>query len=107
MEVALVEAPPVLAQGRSRVKSLRLADGSEISCDTVAQGAAPAPSPDLLRALGVGVDWDPAIQAFAPRVTADGTTRVAGLFAAGEVARPVTAAEAAAWGRRAGEAARG
>jgi sarcosine oxidase subunit alpha len=107
MEVALVDAPPVLAQGRSRVKSLRLADGSEIPCDTVAQGGAPAPSPDLLRALGVGVDWDPAIQAFAPRVADDGTTRIAGLFAAGEVARPVTAAEAAAWGRRAGEAARG
>jgi succinate dehydrogenase/fumarate reductase flavoprotein subunit len=65
------------------------------------------PSPDLLRALGVGVDWKPAIQAFAPRVADDGTTPVAGLFAAGEVARPVSAAEAAAWGRRAGEAARG
>jgi sarcosine oxidase subunit alpha len=107
IEVALVDATPLLARGRNRVTSLRFADGSELRCDTVAQGAAPAPAPDLLRALGVGVDWDRAIQAFAPRVAGDGTTPVAGLFAAGEVARPVTAAEAAAWGRRAGEAARG
>jgi len=107
MEAVLVEPPPTRATGRSRVKSLRLADGSEIACDTVAQGAPPAPSPDLLRALGVGVDWNPAFEAFAPRVAEDGTTQVAGLLAAGEVARPVGAAEAAAWGRRAGEAARG
>ena len=107
MEAVLVDPPPTRATGRSRVKSLGLADGSEIRCDTVAQGAPPAPSPDLLRALGVGVDWNPAFEAFAPRVADDGTTPVAGLFAAGEVARPVSAAEAAAWGRRAGEAARG
>jgi len=107
MEAALVNPPPTRATGRSRVKSLRLADGSEIPCDTVAQGAPPAPSPDLLRALGVGVDWNPAFEAFAPRVSDGGSTQVAGLFAAGEVARPVSAAEAAAWGRRAGEAARG
>ena len=62
---------------------------------------------DLLRALGVGVDWDPAIEAFAPRVAPDGSTAIAGLLAAGEVARPVSAAEAASWGRRAGEVARG
>jgi len=107
MEALLVDRPPTRAVGRSRVTSLRLADGSEMSCDTVAQGAPPAPSPDLLRALGVGVDWNPAVEAFAPRVAEDGTTPVAGLFAAGEVARPVSAAAAAAWGRRAGEAARG
>jgi thioredoxin reductase len=107
MEALLVDPPPTRATGRSRVTSLRLADGSQIPCDTVAQGAPPAPSPDLLRALGVGVDWNPAIEAFAPRVADDGTTQVAGLFAAGEVARPVSGAEAAAWGRRAGEAARG
>jgi hypothetical protein len=65
------------------------------------------PAPDLLRALGVGVDWDPVVEAFAPRVGDDGRTTVPGLLAAGEVARPVTASEAAAWGRRAGEAARG
>jgi sarcosine oxidase subunit alpha len=107
MEAVLVAQPPTRATGRSRVASLRLADGSKIPCDTVAQGASPAPSPDLLRALGVGVEWNPAFEAFAPRVADDGTTKVAGLFAAGEVARPVSGAEAAAWGRRAGEAARG
>jgi sarcosine oxidase subunit alpha len=107
MEAVPVAQPPTRATGRSRVASLRLADGSKIPCDTVAQGASPAPSPDLLRALGVGVEWNPAFEAFAPRVADDGTTKVAGLFAAGEVARPVSGAEAAAWGRRAGEAARG
>lgn len=107
MESVLLAQSPTRAAGRSRVTSLRFADGSKIPCDTVAQGASPAPSPDLLRALGVGVDWNPALEAFAPRVAGDGTTPVAGLFAAGEVARPVSVAEAAAWGRRAGEAARG
>ncbi len=53
------------------------------------------------------MDWDAELEAFAPRVGADGFTAVKGLFAAGEVARPVTAGEAAAWGLRAGEAARG
>ena len=89
------------------MRSLRLADGTDLPCDVVAQGEPPTPAPDLLRALGVGVDWDPAIEAFAPRVAPDGSTAIAGLFAAGEVARPVSAAEAASWGRRAGEVARG
>jgi thioredoxin reductase len=57
--------------------------------------------------MGVGVDWDPAIEAFAPRVAEGGATSVPGLFAAGEVARPVPAREALSWGRRAGEAALG
>jgi sarcosine oxidase subunit alpha len=107
MVATLVDGPPLQATGRRRVRSLRFAGAPEIRCDTVAQGAPPAPAPDLLRALGVGVDWDPAIQAFAPRVSPDGSTSRPGLFAAGEVARPVTASEAASWGRRAGEAAGG
>lgn len=107
MEALHLPSPPVLATGRRRVASIRLADGTELPCDTVAQGAPPDPAPDLLRALGVGVDWDPTLAAFTPRVSADGTTSRPGLFAAGEVARPVSAVEAAAWGRRAGEAARG
>jgi thioredoxin reductase len=107
VEAAIPPARVEAALGRFRVKGLRLAGGLEMACDAVAQGEPPAPAPDLLRALGVGVDWDPAIAAFAPRVGTDGTTSVPGLLAAGEVARPVTASEAAAWGRRAGEAARG
>jgi sarcosine oxidase subunit alpha len=107
MEVAPVALAPRSAEGRGRVRALLLADGERLPCDTVAQGAPPDPAPELLRALGVGVDWDPVLEAFAPRVSADGATAVAGLFAAGEAARPVGAAEAAEWGRRAGEAARG
>jgi sarcosine oxidase subunit alpha len=107
LEAPRVPGPVSLARGRSRVRSLLLADGADLPCDVVAQCDPPTPAPDLLRALGVGVDWDPALEAFAPRVAPDGSTAVAGLLAAGEVARPVSAAEAVAWGRRAGESARG
>ncbi len=107
LDATQVAGPVALALGRGRVRSLRFRDGPDLPCDAVAQGEPPTPAPDLLRALGVGVDWDPSIEAFAPRVAADGTTPVAGLLAAGEVARPVSAADAVAWGRRAGEAARG
>ena len=107
LEATQVTGSVALARGRSRVKSLRLDDGTDLACDVVAQGEPPTPAPDLLRALGVGVQWDPDIEAFAPRVSADGSTSIPGLLAAGEVARPVSAIEAVAWGRRAGEAALG
>jgi sarcosine oxidase, subunit alpha len=107
IEATWVEAPVVLARGRGRVRELVLEDGSRLRCDAVAQGESPVPAPDLLRALGVGVDWDPVVEAFAPRVDDDGRTAVPGLLAAGEVARPVPAVAAVAWGRRAGEAALG
>ena len=105
MEVFGVPGEVRRARGRSRVRALVLADGSDLACDTVVQGAPPAPVPELLRALGVGVDWDAAAGAFVPRVGADGTTAVPGLLAAGEAVRPVGAAEAASRGRRAGQAA--
>jgi sarcosine oxidase, subunit alpha len=107
MEVARVAGEVRAAVGRRRVRALRLADGGRLACDTVAAAAVPSPAPDLLRALGVAVDWDAALSAFAPRVAHDGTTAVPGFLAAGEVAAPVSAAEAAAWGRRTGEACRG
>jgi sarcosine oxidase subunit alpha len=107
VESIRVAAPVIAARGRVRVRELVLEDGSRLRCDTVAQAEPPVPAPDLLRALGVAVDWDPVLEAFTPRVADDGTTAVGGLLAAGEVARPSTAAEAIAWGRRAGEAARG
>jgi sarcosine oxidase subunit alpha len=107
LDATPVTGAVLLGQGRGRVRSLRLADGTDLPCDVVAQGEPPTPAPDLLRALGVGVDWDPASEAFAPRVAPDGSTAIPGLLAAGEVARPVSAAEAASWGRRAGEVARG
>jgi hypothetical protein len=57
--------------------------------------------------VGVPVDWDASLGAFAPRVAEDGSTAAPGIRAAGEVAAPVTSDGAAAWGRRAGEACRG
>jgi len=107
MEVERVAFEVARARGRARVRSLVLADGRTVACDTVADGRAPAPSPRLLRVLGVPVGWEAALEAFVPAVEDSGATPVPGLFAAGEVARPVDAAGAAAWGRRAGEAARG
>jgi sarcosine oxidase subunit alpha len=105
VEVARVRAGVRRARGRARVRGLVLDDGTALRCDTLAQGEPPAPSPELLRALGVGVDWDAAAGGFVPRVAEDGTTAVPGLLAAGEAVRPVGAAGAAAAGRRAGEAA--
>ena len=102
-----VSGPVAAARGRGRVGTIQLVDGAELACDVDAQGEPPGPAPELLRALGVGVDRDPVVEAFAPRVARDGATSVPGLFAAGEVARPVPAPEALAWGRRAGEAALG
>ena len=107
LDATQVPGPVDLARGRGRVRFLRLAGGAILPCDAVAQGEPPTPAPELLRALGVGVDWSAASEAFEPRVSPDGTTSVPGLLAAGEVARPVSAAEAITWGRRAGEAARG
>ena len=107
MDVERVTGEVSSARGRSRVRGLVLADAPALTCDTVAQGRAPAPAPELLRALGVPVEWDASLGHFSPAVADSGATPVPGLFAAGEVARPVDAAEAADWGRRAGEAARG
>lgn len=105
IDSARVVGPVAAARGRGRVRALRLVDGSDLRCDVVAQGEPPCPAPEFLRALGVGVDWDPVIEAFAPRVAPDGATSIPGLFAAGEVARPVPADEAIRSGRRTGEAA--
>ena len=74
LDAIQVGEPVDLARGRGRVRSLRLASGDTLACDAVAQGEPPMPAPDLLRALGVGVDWSAASEAFEPRVATDGTT---------------------------------
>lgn len=107
MEVEALEGAIRASEGRRRLRALELADGRVVACDTLMVAGPPIPSADLLRSLGVGVDWDGEAGAFRPRVAADGVTAASGVWAAGEVAAPVGAGAAAAWGQRAGEAARG
>jgi len=92
--------------GHARVRALELPD-RRIRCDTIAVAAPPAPAAEFARELGAEVALDAAAGAFAVRVAATGATSVPGLFAAGEVTGAMGAAQAAAAGRRAGEAARG
>jgi sarcosine oxidase subunit alpha len=97
------------ALGRGRVRALQCEDGTRfnVPCDLVAVVAPPAPATDLARLLGAAAPFDPACGAFALAVDAAGRTGVPGLLAAGEVTGAMDAAQAAAAGRRAGEAARG
>ncbi len=99
------EAKRVL--GRGRVSGLQLDELRTLDCDTVAVVAPPAPATDLARQLGAAVRFDPGCGGFALAVDGAGRTSVPGLFAAGEVTGATGAAQAAAQGRAAGEAARG
>ncbi|HEU4383730.1 MAG TPA: 2Fe-2S iron-sulfur cluster-binding protein [Anaeromyxobacteraceae bacterium] len=107
METAVTGAAPARARGRRRVTALDLANGLRLECDTVAVCGPPAPACDLAREAGAAVAFDAALGAFAVRAGPDGATGVPGLWAAGETTGALGAGEAAAAGRRAGEAARG
>jgi sarcosine oxidase subunit alpha len=91
--------------GRTHLRAL-VTPGHRIPCDAVAVTDA-APALELGRALGAPIGWDGARAALALACGPHGQTGVPCLFAAGEVCAPVSAAEAAEAGRRAGEAARG
>ncbi len=107
MAARAVAGPVKQALGRARIAGLVLADGAELLCDTLAVKAPPSPACELAREAGAAVTLDVRLGAHAVRAGPDGDTGVAGLWAAGEVTGPCTAREAAAAGRRAGEAARG
>jgi sarcosine oxidase subunit alpha len=107
MEAVAAKAAPARARGRRRVTALDLADGTRLECDTLAACAPPAPACELAREAGAAVAFDAALGAFAVRAGPDGATGVPGLWVAGEAAGSAGAGEAAAAGRRAGEAARG
>jgi sarcosine oxidase subunit alpha len=96
---------PVAARGRGRVAALELAGGTTVRCDTVAVVGRGSPAADLLRAAGVRCALDPLTGAL--RVLAAGPEVAPGVYAAGEVLAPMSAGDAAAAGRRAGEAALG
>ncbi len=107
MVAAATAAAPRRARGRGRIEALDLSGGTRLSCDTVAACAPPAPSCEIARQAGAAVAFDVALGAFAVRTGPDGATGVPGLWVAGEAAGRAGAGEAAAAGRRAGEAARG
>ncbi len=107
MVAVATAAAPLRARGRARIEGLDLAGGTRLPCDTVAACAPPAPSCELAREAGAAVAFDAAVDAFAVLAGPDGATGVPGLWVAGEAAGPAGAGEAAAAGRRAGEAARG
>jgi NADPH-dependent 2,4-dienoyl-CoA reductase/sulfur reductase-like enzyme len=96
---------PVRAHGRTWVHALnvRTPEGRErrVDCDAVVVSLPPSPAFELLRQAGVKVTYRPELGSFAPVVEPDGRTAAAGIWAAGDVVRPGTAAEAAISGRRA------
>jgi len=92
--------------GRGRVRGLAVEGRGRVRCDVVAVATPPVPATDLARALGAGVRWDAALEAFAVAAGADGATGVPGLWVAGEATGAASAAEALEAGRRAGRAAR-
>jgi sarcosine oxidase subunit alpha len=103
--IEVVETPAIQAAlGRRRVAGVVLARGGRIACDTLVWCGSRAPASDLPRQAGATVELD---EDGGWRVNADaaGGTGIEGLRVAGEVVRAMSAAEAAAAGRRAGEAA--
>jgi sarcosine oxidase subunit alpha len=99
-----VQGTPVRVHGRTWVHGLsyREAGGRErrVDCDALIVSLPPTPAFELLRQAGVKISWRPELATFAPEVEGDGRTAVAGIFAAGDLVRPGTAAEAAESGRR-------
>ncbi len=93
------------AHGGQRVGAASLAGGARLACDTIVFAGARAPASELARQAGAAVELDAASGGWRVRVDRDGRTGVRGLLAAGEVTGHMSAAEAAAGGRRAGEAA--
>ena len=100
-----MQGAPLRAHGRTWVHGLsyRDAGGRErrVSCDAVVISLPPSPAFELLRQAGVKISFRPELGTFAPEVEPDGRTTVAGIWAAGDLVRPGTAAEAAESGRRA------
>jgi sarcosine oxidase subunit alpha len=106
-EAIAVGAEPMRVHGLRRVEAVtvRAMEREEkLKCDVVALCGVTMPSFELARAGGAKVAWDAAVKAFVVEADERGRTANAALFVAGEAARPMTAAAAAAHGRAAAEA---
>src|SRR5262249_39750539 len=100
-----VQGAPLRVHGRTwgHGLSYREAGGRQrrLHCDAGVLSPPPTPAFELLRQAGVKISWRPELATFVPEVESDGRTPVAGIWAAGDLARPGTAVEAAESGRRA------
>jgi NADPH-dependent 2,4-dienoyl-CoA reductase/sulfur reductase-like enzyme len=104
MKAEVVAGEVTRGRGGRRLAALELADGRRIRCDTLAVATPRMPAAELAREVGAALELDATTGAFRVRPEPDG--RIAHAFwAAGEVAGPLGAADAAEAGRRAGEAA--
>jgi sarcosine oxidase subunit alpha len=92
------------ARGGRRLAAVDLADGRRVRCDTLAVATPRMPAAELAREAGAELELDPATGAFRVKPGPDGAV-APGIWAAGELCGPCSAAEAALAGRRAGEAA--
>jgi sarcosine oxidase subunit alpha len=104
MHAELAGDEVVKAHGRRQLARVALADGRTIACDTLAVATPRAPAAELAREAGAALELDPLSGAAWVKTDAAGLV-APGVFAAGEVTGPCSAAEAAEAGRRAGEAA--
>jgi thioredoxin reductase len=73
-----------------------------VDCDSIVVSLRPTPAFELLRQAGVKIAYRPELGTFAPEVQPEGRTTVAGIWAAGDLVKPGSAAEATESGRRAG-----
>lgn len=103
MAVTLV-AEVTRARGGRRLAAVELPDGRRVRCDTLAAATPRMPAAELAREAGARLELDPSTGGFRVGPGPEGAIG-GGVFAAGEVCGPCSAAEAALAGRRAGEAA--
>ncbi len=97
---------PVSAHGLSTVSGVTVRiNGREVKldCDAIAVCAPLAPSFELARQGGAHVGWREAQGVFTVEADDEGRTSTQGLFVAGEVTGPMSAAVAARSGRRAAQ----
>ena len=91
------------AHGHTRLRRVTLPGGEAVRCDALVHAGPRVPASELARAAGAKVAWDPESGGWHVTAGRDGSTGVAGLWVAGEIAGIHGAAEAADAGRRAGE----
>jgi sarcosine oxidase subunit alpha len=104
MQVEAVAGEVVRARGGRRLAALDLAGGARVRCDVAAVATPRMPAAELARELGAPLELHPETGAFRVKPGPEGRIAEA-VWAAGEVCGPCTAAEAAAAGAVAGEAA--
>jgi sarcosine oxidase, subunit alpha len=102
-----VGAEVLRAHGLRQVEAVTVSDAQgtrRLACDVIALCGPHAPSFELARAAGVGVVWDGASHLFRVDADARGATSVPGVFVAGELRGPASAAQAAEQGLAAAQA---